>query len=573
MRLIPPVRTTRVTVAFFCVVAAAFVARYVWDDVISAEDVPRGVVVDGVAIGNTDRATAADRLGELRLEREVTLTFADDSRTDTLAGWGVVLDVDRTLDAAADTRGGYPIRILRWAAAVVRDRPVEPVWTVDRQVLESHFDGDGADGDGLGVSIDVASIELVAGEFVPVQPASIPIADVEALESALLAAVDGDEPLTIEVPISGEQLVEGDQDLADAANRLTGGSIEVRLAGQLETEVIERATLREWLDIGGVTDEADLSFDPAKVQATLSRIYPTVGVDGVDGVQFVVGFDAELYLLGALPGTECCAADSADRLMAAIRAGDDGIVTVFPKEEGDAQGLAWAEELGIRELVAEFTTHFTANQTRNINIARIAELTRGAVIEPGETFSVNDYVGRRTTENGFVSAGVISNGVFSSSVGGGISQYATTLFNAAFFAGLDFGEYQSHSIYIDRYPYGREATVSFPAPDLEIVNTSPYGVLIWPTTTEDSITVRLYSTKWVESAQTGQTERTEGTSCTRVTTQRTRTWLDDGHTEIDTVTARYRPEGINCDGSSTRPTTTTTPPATTTSTTVPTSVP
>jgi hypothetical protein len=349
---------------------------------------------------------------------------------------------------------------------------------------------------------------------------------------------------------------------------LTSGDIEVRLAGQLESHLIESPTLRAWLDVGGVADEGELSFDPARVQATLAATFPTVGLDGIDGVQFVVGFDAELYLLGALPGTECCAADSADRLLSAIRNGDEALV-LFPVEEADAEGLAWAADLGIRELVGEFTTNFTPNQTRNINIARIAEITRGAVIEPGETFSVNDHVGRRTTENGFVSAGVISNGVFSSSVGGGISQYATTLFNAAFFAGLDFGDYQSHSIYIDRYPFGREATVSFPAPDLQIINTTPYGVLLWPTTTADSVTVRLYSTKWVQGEQTGQTQRTEGTSCTRVTTERTRTWVEDGRTEIDTVTARYRPEGISCNGSSTRPTTTTT----TTSTTVPTSVP
>ena len=161
---------------------------------------------------------------------------------------------------------------------------------------------------------------------------------------------------------------------------------------------------------------------------------------------------------------------------------------------------------------------------------------------------------------------MIVNGVFRTSVGGGISQYATTLFNAAFFAGLDFGEYQSHSIYISRYPYGREATVSHPNPDLEIINNTPYGVLLWPTTTDTSITVQLFSTKWVEGEQTGQTERREGVSCTRVTTERTRTWLDDGRTEVDTVTARYRPEGRNCDGSNSNPqattTTSTVPPST-----------
>jgi len=564
---------TRLAVVAFAVVATAFVGRFAWDDVISAHDVPRGVTVEGVSIGNTDRTTAAERLRAVTADREVTLTFGDDGVTASLSDFGVVLDAEATLDAAEDTRGGFPVRLLRWGAAIVRDRSVEPVWRVELETLESHFGPDSLD-----LTLAVSSIELLDGQFVPVDPATVSVADVAALESALLRAVGGDGPDQFEVPSSEEQTLIGDPVLADAANDLTGSSIEVRLAGQLETQVITSATLREWLDVGGVTEAADLAFDADRVQATLAAIYPTVGIDGIEGVQFVVGFDAELYLLGALEGTECCAADSADRLMEARRDGTDAVITVFPVEEGDREGLAWAEALGIKEVVGEFTTNFTANQTRNINIARIAELTRGAVIEPGETFSINDYVGRRTTEDGFVAAGVISNGVFSSSVGGGISQYATTLFNAAFFAGLDFGEYQSHSIYISRYPYGREATVSFPAPDLQIVNTTPYGVLLWPTTTEDSITVRLYSTQWVKGEQTGQTERTEGTSCTRVTTQRTRTWVDDNRTEVDTVTARYRPEGIRCDGSSTVPTTTTlppttTPPTTAPPTTVPTSVP
>lgn len=572
-----PFTTTRVIVLLFVVAAAAFVGRFVWDDVIGAHDIPRGVTVAGIPIGNTDRDTATERLAPLRADGDATVTFAGESRTESLADWGVVLDTEATIDAAAATRGGFPLRFLRWGAAVVRDRTTEPVWTVDRMSLESHFGAESDDPDALEIELSVAAIRLVDGRFEAVAPESVPIADVDALEAALLEAVGSSATPIIEVPVAGERQVEGDPGLADAANRLTARSLEVRLAGQLESHVIEQSTLREWLVVGDVTNEDELAFDPARVQATLQEIYPTVGVDGVDGVQFVVGFDAELYLLGALPGAECCAADSADRLLAAARAGheagtDDAIV-VFPVEQSDAEGLAWAEDLGITELVGEFTTSFTPNQTRNINIARISELTRGAIIEPGETFSVNDYVGRRTIDNGFVSAGVISNGVFSSSVGGGISQYATTLFNAAFFAGLDFGEYQSHSIYIDRYPFGREATVSFPAPDLQIVNTTPYGVLLWPTTTDDSITVRLYSTKWVEGAQTGQTQRTEGTSCTRVTTERTRTWVDDGRTEVDTVTARYRPEGINCNGTSTRPTTTTVPPSTTTSTTVPTSVP
>ncbi len=193
-----------------------------------------------------------------------------------------------------------------------------------------------------------------------------------------------------------------------------------------------------------------------------------------------------------------------------------------------------------------FTTSHKPNEPRVTNIHRIADLVRGRVIGPGQTFSVNNVVGRRTVDKGFVVDKVIEDGKFEEEVGGGISQFATTAFNAAFFAGLEFEEYQSHSIYITRYPYGREATLSYPRPDLKIRNPSPHGVLVWPTYTGTSITVTLYSTKWVEASQTGQATEPKP-PCTRVRTQRTRRFLADGATKVDHVVALYRPgEGVNC---------------------------
>ena len=179
------------------------------------------------------------------------------------------------------------------------------------------------------------------------------------------------------------------------------------------------------------------------------------------------------------------------------------------------------------------------------NIHRIADIVRGYVIQPGATFSVNDYVGPRTREKGFVDAPVIYEGEFRTDIGGGVSQFATTMFNAALFAGLEFGEYQSHSIRIDRYPVGHEATISYPNPDLEIVNDTPYGVLVWPTYTESSITVHLYSTRYAEVTLGDKSSSPQG-NCTRITTPRTRTY-PDGHVDEDSVFGVYRPgEGINC---------------------------
>ena len=126
----------------------------------------------------------------------------------------------------------------------------------------------------------------------------------------------------------------------------------------------------------------------------------------------------------------------------------------------------------------------------------MADKTRGFIIEPGGYFSPNEIVGPRTSAAGFATAGAIENGEHVDVVGGGVSQFATTSFNAAFFAGLDIPNYFMHDEYFSRYPYGRESTISYPEPEFRIQNNTPYGVLVWPEYTDTSITMRLYSTRY-----------------------------------------------------------------------------
>ena len=137
-----------------------------------------------------------------------------------------------------------------------------------------------------------------------------------------------------------------------------------------------------------------------------------------------------------------------------------------------------ARTLRIREQVSAFTTYFPYADYRNTNIGRAAELVDGTILKPGETFSLNDTVGERTRANGFTEGFIIEDGVFKEDLGGGVSQMATTTFNAMFFAGLEDVEHKTHSFYIDRYPVGREATVAWGSVDLRFRNDTPYGVLI-----------------------------------------------------------------------------------------------
>lgn len=160
-----------------------------------------------------------------------------------------------------------------------------------------------------------------------------------------------------------------------------------------------------------------------------------------------------------------------------------------------ALGTAAAKGLGVTELVSEFATFYECCQPRVANIKRAAELLDGTLIRPGKEFSLNGALGRRTEENGFVSAPQIFDGRLEDAVGGGISQVSTTLYNAAFFAGLKLVAHQAHQFYISRYPMGREATISWGGPELIFRNDWPAAILIKLEAGETGVTVRFYSSK------------------------------------------------------------------------------
>lgn len=156
---------------------------------------------------------------------------------------------------------------------------------------------------------------------------------------------------------------------------------------------------------------------------------------------------------------------------------------------------AEAKKLGIKELISEFTTYHPCCANRVHNIHRGADIMDGTIILPGGTFSLNEVLGKRTAERGFLSAPQIFNGRLEDAIGGGVSQIATTTYNAAFFAGVRLIAHQPHQFYISRYPMGREATVSWGGPELIWRNDWPAAILVDTAYTDTSITVRLYSSK------------------------------------------------------------------------------
>jgi vancomycin resistance protein YoaR len=152
-----------------------------------------------------------------------------------------------------------------------------------------------------------------------------------------------------------------------------------------------------------------------------------------------------------------------------------------------------ARALGIEERISEFTTYYPCCAPRVTNIQRAAQILDGTVVAPGGTFSLNEALGKRTEERGFLLAPQIRAGRLEDAVGGGVSQVATTLYNAAFFAGLRLDAHQPHQFYISRYPMGREATVSWGGPELIFTNDWKAGLLVKVSAWSTGISVRFYS--------------------------------------------------------------------------------
>jgi vancomycin resistance protein YoaR len=555
------------------------------DPAFAGSRVGRNIAVAGVDVSGTPATEVVSRLEPLADEHAGAAVVVD-------AGHGAIsaraADLGLSLDlvaSAGEVRRANETALLsrpfRWVASFFTTREVSPVWSVDEPTLHSalldldlpgvtewrlpDFD---ADADGVRVVPGVTGSGIDADDF----------------SRRLLHAAESDQrpilvvPTLVDVvpPVSDEAV----EAAAAAAEAATSAPLEVTVGDV--TREIDVATLRSWLALVIDDTDADWDVDHELVTEDIASRFDDAESPGAD-VAFVVE-GGQLNLIPGADRTSCCEDGSSERVAQALRRGL-GRVTLELVSEETVRGSEWAESLGIVEEVASFTTRHPCCQNRVVNIHLIADAVRGVVIEPGQTFSMNEHVGRRTAEKGYLPAGGITNGVMVDQLGGGVSQFTTTLFNAAFFAGLDFGEYQAHSIYFSRYPYGREATLSHPHPDLQIRNTTPYGVLLWPTYTDTSITVTLYSTKHVTAEQTGQTTSPQG-ACTRVRTERTRTY-DDGRQVVDSVGALYRPrEGVNCSGESTIPTTvpedegeepppngenttSTTTPATTTSTTAP----
>jgi vancomycin resistance protein YoaR len=183
---------------------------------------------------------------------------------------------------------------------------------------------------------------------------------------------------------------------------------------------------------------------------------------------------------------------TAKALLAAAVSPTDRTAQLGVRTAEPQRTTAKAAAMGIERRLASYTTLYAGTPDRITNLQLAVKLLDGAVVAPGGTFSFNQRVGERTVERGFRPAPVIIKDEYEEDVGGGVSQVATTVFNAAWEAGLKITERNPHSLYISRYQTGRDATVNYPDLDLTFVNDTPKWIYVAGSSGDSGITVSIY---------------------------------------------------------------------------------
>lgn len=233
-----------------------------------------------------------------------------------------------------------------------------------------------------------------------------------------------------------------------------------------------------------------LYFDVDEVGRTLDASRSDLELPPIDAALEVTG--NEVRIVPGKVGTLIDAEQTAAALEAV--AGTSVRVGVLPFQEGAEPAITTEslEALGIKHLISQFTTYHDCCQNRVTNIHLFADAVTRAIVPAGKTFELNDHVGERTVERGFLEDGTIVQGELVRTVGGGVSQFATTFYNAVFWGGLEDISHRPHSFYFSRYPEGIEATISWPLPRLEFRNDYPTALLIVTEYTDTSITVKFF---------------------------------------------------------------------------------
>ncbi|HAT1212742.1 TPA: hypothetical protein JAK05_001474 [Corynebacterium striatum] len=528
---------------------------YTWDVIANQGKVPRATSVGGVDISSMERTAAVEKLerelGDVET-KPVNVTSGEKSSQLVPAESGLTLNYQKAVDGIPDASYNPVTRLFSFVKAT-QEIPVAV--DIDDTALDGALERVKNE---LSFAPKDGMLELNNGQLKVTKPVLGQTVEPDDLKNSITE--NWLDPAGVEVePVEVEPAINDDAieamrtgDVAKALDNPLTINGENNVAGTLRKDEIA-----QFVSIEAKDGKLELKVDTPKAQQLFE--------ERMDGAQ-VPGQNAKISFSGdkmnVTPSVDGSIIDWEKTLKDFDKRvkGDERTWDADYKPDPAEYTTEMAEKATFNDTVSEFSTGGFSGASGE-NIRRVAAQVDGAVVNPGETFSLNGYTGPRGTAQGYVESGIIINGHSGTAVGGGISQFATTLYNAAYFAGFEDVAHTPHSYYISRYPAGREATVYEGSIDLQFKNTTNTPVRIETDFGGGKITVRFKGVKTynVESVNNGRWAKTDpqpmsvpGSDCSPssgapgFTTSDTRIIKDLGGKELsrETTTTVYDPQPI-----------------------------
>ncbi len=506
----PPRR--RILPTLLLVIVVLGLLAYLVPAVVMSGSVLRGTRVADIDIGGLTVTQAADKLrAELsaRLDRPVTVSMAGREETIQPDEAGLELDVVATIGEAPS---GFPTPVEVWRA-LTGTTDLQPKISIDAAQLARTVEG-------LAESVDKAPKEgrVVFSGLRPraVLPQEGLLLDrdsaVKAISTAFLRS-QANVALNM-VPAKPKTTEETVRRAFAEARRAVAAPITLTKDGK--TAQLTPAAIAAHLvyvpDDNGVLKpqfDAEKALEPIQDKLVDLAKLPQNATFAIE--------NGKPALVPGRQGRGVDAGRLATDITGVLVKRDSRTIAVSLAAVKPELTTAEAAGLGIKEMVAEFTTPFDCCQARATNIQRMAQQLDGTIVQPRKTFSFNETLGEPTAELGYLEAPQVVGGRMVNVMGGGGSQFATTLYNAVFLGGYENAEHTPMDYYAPRYPEGRDVTVLYPRRDFKWVNNSQYGVLIKAVATPTSVTVTLWSTKRYDKIEPVVSERRDVTAFRRQT--------------------------------------------------------
>lgn len=480
---------------FLAGLAGALLLAYGITRAASAGEVMGSVTADQIELGGLDEAAARDAVSGLENTLgSLPAQFSILGQTRDLLPVEVGFDLDEgaMVDTAMEVgRGGNPLGEFGWwLTHLFSSTPIPLSATIDNQALELVLtEWDEAV---IAQPLFPGSITIEGTDVVGENPRPGQQIDRNVAPDIVLAVSSTSSRTVTELPVTEQIPILTSADIDAAVNRgrlLLAGPVTLRNANRDKTMTFSVAQLADALS-PTVGDTITFEFDPEVVSTYLDPVRADLEEAPVNAELSVEG-----DLVSVIPGragTEVNPVATAESLLAAASsASRSGELPIDEAIEPDIT-TEELEALNINHKVAQFTTYHDCCQNRVTNIHTIADAVDGSIVLPGEEFSLNETAGERTLEKGYLEDGAIVAGRIEEEIGGGVSQFATTLYNAVFWGGYEDIAHKPHSFYFSRYPLGIESTVSWPLPDVRFRNDTDSAILIRTFYSGTAITVAFY---------------------------------------------------------------------------------